>query len=84
MPTPAPRSAHRRWCDVDGAHIALFCWIEQVREDPESGMLPSRLYQRGQVLGRGLESLYVCFSDNALVSLPPHLLRRLPAAPGEC
>jgi len=29
-------------------------------------------------IGRGLHSLYVCFSDNVLVSLPPHLLRLLP------
>ncbi|MGA9312691.1 MAG: hypothetical protein WBV74_20340 [Pseudonocardiaceae bacterium] len=26
---------------------------------------------------------YVRFEDNALVSLPPHLLRRLPDAPNE-
>ena len=81
MPRPALRSDHHRWCDADGTHISLFCWVEQIVEDPEFGVLPSRLHQRGQVLGRGLHSLYVCFSDNVLVSLSPHLLRLLPDAP---
>ena len=82
MPTPALRSDHHhRWCDVDGTHISLFCRVEQVIEDSDPGVLPSRLHQRGQVLGRGLHSLYVCFSDDVLVSLPPHLLRLLPGAP---
>lgn len=81
---PALRSAHQRWCDVDGTHIALFCWVEQVMEDPETRVLPSRLHQRGQVIGRGVNSLYVRFSDNALVSLPSHLMRLLPDAPREC
>ncbi len=75
--------AQDRWCDVEGDRISLFCWVE-VAEDPEPGLLPSRLHQRGQVLGRGLHSLYVCFSDNALVTLPPRFLRLLPDAPGEC
>lgn len=82
MTTLAPRSAHHRWCDVDGTHIVLFCWVEQIRENREPGVLPSRLHQRGQILGVGLESflesLYVCFSDNALVSLPPHLRVLMP------
>ncbi len=81
MSTQAPRSAHHRWRDVAGIHISLFCWVEQVIEDSDSGVLPSRLHQRGQVLGRGLHSLYVCFSDNVLVSIPPHLLRLLPDTP---
>ncbi|MGH3897758.1 MAG: hypothetical protein ACRDTA_05775 [Pseudonocardiaceae bacterium] len=76
------RPAQGRWGDVEGAQISLFCWVEQVMEDPEPGVLPSRLYARGQVVGRGLDSLYVCFSsDNALVSLPPRLLRLLSDAP---
>lgn len=41
MPIPAPRSAHSRRRDVNGAHIALFCWVEQVKEGPEPGVLPS-------------------------------------------
>lgn len=53
-------------------------------EDPEPGVSPSRLHQRGQVLGRGTHSLYVCFSDNVVVTLPPELLRLLPDQPGEC
>jgi hypothetical protein len=81
---PTLRSTHHRWCDVDGAHIALFSWVEQVMTDPEAGVLPSRLHQRGQVLGRGIHSLYVRFSDNFQVSLPSRLMRLLPDAPREC
>jgi hypothetical protein len=44
-------------------------------------MLPTRLHQRGQIVGRGLDSLYVCFSDNVLLALPSHVLRLLPDAP---
>ncbi|MGH3976085.1 MAG: hypothetical protein ACRDS9_22580 [Pseudonocardiaceae bacterium] len=58
-------------------------WVEQVRESPEPGVLPFRLHQRGQVLGVGIESLSVCFSDSVLLSLLPHLLCLLPAAPGK-
>jgi hypothetical protein len=79
-----PLSAHPRWCDVEGSHIALFCWVEQVVGAPNPGMLPARLHQRGQVVGRGLDSLYVCFSDNVLLALPPHVLRLLPDTPDEC
>lgn len=56
----------------------LVRWVEQVVKDLELLVLPFRLHQRGQVLGVGLESIYVRFSDNALVSLPPYLLRLLP------
>lgn len=77
---PAHHYDQPRWCDVDGTHIALFHWVEQVIVDPEPGVFPSRLHQRGQVLGRSIDSLYVCFSDNVLVSLPPHILRLLPDA----
>jgi hypothetical protein len=44
-------------------------------------MLPTRLHQRGQIVGRGLDSLYVCFSDNVLLALPSHVLRLLPDSP---
>lgn len=84
MTTEALQPAQDRWCDVGGAHISLFCWVEQVEEDPDLAALFSWLHQRGQVLGRGLYSLYVCFSGTALVSLPPRVLRLLPDAPGEC
>jgi hypothetical protein len=73
-----------RWRDVEGTHISLFSQVEQVTESPQPGVLPSRLHQQGQVVGRSLDSLYVRFKGNVLVSLPPHLLRRLPDSPGEC
>jgi hypothetical protein len=81
---PVLGPAHHRWCDVDGSHIALFCWVEQVMEDPKPRVLLSQLYQRGQVLGRGPHSLYVCFSGNVVVTLPSELVRLLPDQPGEC
>jgi hypothetical protein len=84
MPATARPSAHDRWRDVDGTHISLFSWVEQVTESPQPGVLPSRLRQHGQVVGRSLDSLYLRFEDNALVSLPPHLLRRLPDSSDEC
>jgi hypothetical protein len=80
---PTPLSAHPRWCDVEGSHIALFCWVEQVMEATNPGMLPTRLHQRGQVVGRSIDSLYVCFSDNVLLTLSPHVLRLLPDTPDE-
>lgn len=80
---PALGPAPRRWCDVDGNHIALFCWVEQVMEDREPGVLPSRLHQRGQVLGRGPHSLYVSFSGNVMVGLSAEHLRLLPGQQGE-
>jgi hypothetical protein len=84
MPAATPRPAHYRWSDADGAHIALFSWVEQVAESAELAALPSRLHQHGQVLGRSLDSLYVCFPGNEMVSLPPRLLRLLPDAPDQC
>lgn len=84
MPAPAPQNAHNRWHDAEGAPIPLFSWVEQIREDPEPGVLPSRLHQQGQVVGGSLDSLYVCFLDNQLVSLAPRLLRLLPDAPIQC
>jgi hypothetical protein len=58
--------------------------VEQVAQSSESGVLPSRLRQQGQIVGRGIDSLYVCFDDNHVVSLPPQLLRLLPNATGRC
>jgi hypothetical protein len=78
----APRTVQDRWCDADGAHLSLFCWVEQVTEHPERGALPSRLHQYGQVLGRGPDVLYVRFhGEGHLISLPPQLLRLLPHEP---
>jgi hypothetical protein len=75
MPILASESVSQRWCDVEGTPIVLFCWVEQVMEDPEPRVLPSWLHARGRVVGRGFHSFYVCFSDNCLVSLSPRLLR---------
>ena len=83
MPATGRPSAYDRWRDVEGNHISLFSRVEQVKESLQPRVLPSRLHQRGEVVGRSLDSLYVRFEDNALVSLPPHLLRRLPDAPNE-
>jgi hypothetical protein len=78
----APRLVQHRWRDVDGASISLFCWVEQVAEDPQTGALFSRLHQRGEVLGRGPDQLYVRFAGQGqLISVPPQLLRLLPNAP---
>jgi hypothetical protein len=84
MPAPTPRPAQDRWCDIDGTHISLFCRVEQVTERAEPGVLPSRLHQHGQVVGRSLDSLYVRFADNSVVSLPTHVLRLLPDDHSEC
>jgi hypothetical protein len=84
MSAAVSQPAQDRWCDIEGTHISLFCWVEQVIECPEAGALPSRLHQCGQVLGLGLDQLYVRFDDDALVSLPPYVLRLLPDAPGGC
>ncbi len=84
MPTTARPPVYDRWCDAEDSHISLFSLVEQVKESPQPGVLPSRLHQQGQVVGRGLDSVYVRFDDEAFVSLSPHLLRRLPDPPGEC
>lgn len=83
MPVPASQPAQGWWCDIDGAPISLFCWVEQVAEGTESTALPSRLHQQGQVAGWGLGSFYVCFEDSQIVSVSPHLLRLLPDAPSD-
>lgn len=65
------------WRDIDGAHIALFCQVEQVCEDTEPTALPSRLHQHGHIVGRGLGSVYVCFPGNHVISLRPDWIRVL-------
>ncbi len=83
MSAAVPRPAQLRWCDVEGAHISLFCWVEQIAENPESGALFSRLHQHGEVLGRGLDQLYIRFQgESQLIGMPPQLLRLLPDEPG--
>ncbi len=81
MPAPAPQPAPGRWCDVDGVPIALFSQVEQVSDGAEPRALSSRLHQQGQVVGRGCESLLVCFPGNQVISLRPDLVRVLDAAP---
>jgi hypothetical protein len=57
--------------------------VKQVADNPQAGALFSRLHQRGEVLGRGTDVLYVRFADEGqLVSVPAQLLRLLPNAPG--
>ena len=72
----------RRWCDIDGAHVVLFSWVEQVAEDAGQGVLFSRLHQQGEVIGRGPDVLYVRFQGEVL-SMSPQLVRLLPHEPAE-
>jgi hypothetical protein len=78
-----PLSAHPRWCDVEGSHIALFCWVEQVTEVTNPGTLPTRLHQRGQSIDQGIDSVHICFPDNVLLTRSPHVLRLLLDTPDE-
>ncbi len=82
MSAAAPQLARDLWCDVEGNPIDLFCLVEQVGEDTEPTVLRSWLHQHGQVVGGGLDSLYVCFAGHHVVSLRPDLVRVLDAAPG--
>jgi hypothetical protein len=84
MPDAAPGPpVQDPWCDVEGRHVSLFCWVEQVAEHPEHGALFSRLNRRGEVLGRGPDVLYVRFEgESQLIGMPPPLVRLLPVGPG--
>lgn len=68
---------HDPWRDIDGTHIVLFCQVKQVADSAEPTALPSRRDQHGQVVGLGLDCLYVRFPDNQVISLPPELVRVL-------
>ena len=85
MATDANRAAQNQWCDADGNHVALFSWVEQVAEHPNCGALFSRPHQRGEVVGRGPDVLYVCFAGlgGRLVSVPPQLVRLLTDEPDD-
>lgn len=86
MTTEADRAdKHDPWCDAEGNHVPLFCWVEQVAEHPEQGPLFSRPHQRGEVVGRGPDVLYVRFEGQGgrLVSVPPQLVRLLPDERGD-
>lgn len=77
MPADTPPPAEARWRDVDGTPISLFCAVEQVADGAEVSLLGCRLHQRGHVVGRGLDSVYVCFPGNQMISVRPNLLRVL-------
>jgi hypothetical protein len=85
MPADAAEPAQKQWCDAEGNHVALFSWVEQVAAHPEYRMLFSQPHQRGEVVGRGPNLLYVRFegAGGRLVSVPPQLVRLLPDGPGE-
>jgi hypothetical protein len=82
MPAGPPPPARDRWrkiCDIDGAHVPMFSWVEQVAEDPGQGALCSRLHQQGEVIGRGPDVLYVRFRGEwKVTSVSPRLVRLLP------
>jgi hypothetical protein len=82
MPADTPPPAEERWRDVDGTPIALFCEVEQVADGAELSLLDCRLQQRGHIVGRGLDLLYVCFPNNQMISVQPHLLRVVDEAAG--
>ena len=85
MATETPRPAQDWWCDVEGNPISLFCWVEQVAEDPEDGALFSWLYQRGEVVGRSRDLVYICLDgEGQVIGVPPQVLRLLPDEPGGC
>ena len=33
---PTPLSTHARWCDIEGSHIALFCWVDASLQGPDA------------------------------------------------
>ena len=74
-----------RWCDLEGTRIALFCRVEQVADSPEDGALFSRLHQRGEVVGRSLDLIYIRFDgEGQVIGLRPHLVRVLNAVSDGC
>ncbi|MGH3772860.1 MAG: hypothetical protein ACRDRW_15965 [Pseudonocardiaceae bacterium] len=76
MPTPPP--AFDAWHDAKGTPIRLRSRVEQITVDEEQGALPSRLHQRGQVIGWGNRLLFVISEhDNQAITLRPHHVRVL-------
>jgi hypothetical protein len=51
-PAPSPRPAFHQWRDVEGTPIPLLCRVAQIAVRPEHEVMPSRLHQHGQVIGR--------------------------------
>ncbi|MGH3836850.1 MAG: hypothetical protein ACRDSF_14310 [Pseudonocardiaceae bacterium] len=82
MPAAAPRPVDDRWGDVEGSHISLFCHVEQVAESGPRGLLPSRLHQQGQVVGRGSRFALCVLRGQSGGQPVTRLLRLLPDAPG--
>ena len=84
MPMPPARPASYPWRDIEGTPIPLQSRVEQIAMDAEHGALASRLYQQGQVVGRGAGGLvYIRFDHgNQLIALRPHLLRVLDTPEG--
>jgi hypothetical protein len=84
MIADASQQDQNRWRDAEGNPVSVFCWIEQVAEDPRQGALFSRLRQRGEVVGKGPDLLYVRFAgEGQVIGVPPHLVRVLDTAPDQ-
>lgn len=64
--------------DVDGTPIPFQSQVEQIAVDEEHGALPSRLHQRGEVVGRDTHRVNVRFeSDRETLAVAPELVRVL-------
>jgi hypothetical protein len=74
MPADAPQ---QRWRDVDGTPISLFCSlfceVETGRRRGRTLAAGLPATSAGHVGGRGLDSPYVCFPNNQMISVRPHL-----------
>lgn len=81
MNADPPRPGQNRWCDAKGIPVLVFCWVEQVAEDPQQGALFSRVGQRGEVVGRGPDLLYVRFAgEGQVIGVSPRVVRVVDAA----
>lgn len=64
--------------DAEDTPIPVHARVVQVAVDEGGGALPSRLHQRGEVLGRGPHLLHARFEeDQDTVALRPDLVRVL-------
>jgi hypothetical protein len=82
MPTPPPLASNPLH-DADGTPIPLQSRVEQVVVDKDHEALPSRLHRQGQVIGRGMQLLYVRFDhDYQMIALRPHHVRVLETPDG--
>lgn len=70
------RPGYDRWRDVDGAHVAVGCQVEQVTLATEHGAVSKRLGKRGVVVGRRGHRLWVCFDgEDRTVTVRPFVVR---------